>query len=164
MMKLRPCPFCGSDNLLREHADEIFYVVCDGCSGIGAEAETAEWADIKWNRREKAECIMNEEEFVYDHYSKITDELELELHVCKENAKQLIKRLLKHANEIDRLNRDRRWVSIEERLPDERTEVLTVSKNGSIGVCWHVNGLWSTGGEITHWMPLPPLPTQEVQG
>ena len=65
---------------------------------------------------------------------------------------------------------ERRWISVNDRLPEQQTPVLTVTKIKLFGVNWHIKGLWSTGGGITHWMPLPPLPDhipdawKEVQG
>ena len=70
-----------------------------------------------------------------------------------------------------------KWISMEERLPDEWREVLTYSPIHSdeknphmIQLCWYIgNGKWRECqyGEIveipiTHWMPLPKAP-KEVQ-
>ena len=66
-----------------------------------------------------------------------------------------------------------KWISVEERLPDEWREVLTYSPIHSdeknphmIQLCWYIgNGKWRECqyGEImeipiTHWMPLPKAP------
>ena len=69
------------------------------------------------------------------------------------------------------------WISVEERLPDKESLLLTSSKVCIIGD-WYQND-WRTcrshwekvngklklvsgfgKGEITHWQPLPPLPEE----
>ena len=65
--------------------------------------------------------------------------------------------------ELERLRADRRWIPVEERLPEERTGVLVMSKTRLCAVRWHVAGFWEPmGGTITHWMPLPPVLPKEV--
>jgi hypothetical protein len=63
------------------------------------------------------------------------------------------------------------WVSVEERLPDDETEVLVMSE---VDNDYEVNqmdlydGKWRNvcGQEVdgwpTHWMPIPTLPESEV--
>lgn len=57
----------------------------------------------------------------------------------------------------------RRWISVEERLPDEKQRVLVRCKIVGTTAGWRLWGKWMTdmgdgGGEITHWMPLPEPP------
>jgi uncharacterized small protein (DUF1192 family) len=72
-------------------------------------------------------------------------------------------------NEIERLRAERRWVSVEERLPDTSDDVLILLTYESIygyiviGRCmdgrWH--GAYSgqlEDGEVRAWMPLPQPP------
>lgn len=69
------------------------------------------------------------------------------------------------------------WISIEDRLPRLLYDVLGITKNSSYFICWRMEDLSdnSTGDvlwgslenyndplEITHWMPLPHLPTESV--
>ncbi len=62
------------------------------------------------------------------------------------------------------------WVSVEDRMPDERVEVLitVITDNGVfVDIAWRENGGWNDplGGwsndDVTHWMLLPE-PPQEV--
>jgi hypothetical protein len=65
-----------------------------------------------------------------------------------------------------------KWISVEERLPEENTEVMMVlfgkvcigdylwsgsfeSQSGSV---WHAGD-----GQITHWMPLPDAPEEDAE-
>ena len=68
--------------------------------------------------------------------------------------------------EIERLRDERRWIPVEERLPEEGVHVLIAQKNGyqNVDLRRRDTKQWSTGAKITHWMPLPPLPSEEVQG
>ena len=50
------------------------------------------------------------------------------------------------------------WISVEEELPEPNIFVLTAWKNGMFQVCRIVNGKWTTGATITHWMPIPDVP------
>ena len=68
------------------------------------------------------------------------------------------------AAEIERLNEARRWIPVNERLPEVNTAVLTRWRDGVFSVEWRFpSGEWTTGAGVTHWMPLP-QPTKEVQG
>jgi hypothetical protein len=61
------------------------------------------------------------------------------------------------------------WVSVENRMPPPETDVLVRCIRGiseSFDVAGVFHGEWmscaterETKGDVTHWMPLPPLPT-----
>ncbi len=62
--KLKPCPFCGSENLDegRDTMDSTvhFHVYCLDCQGAGPEGDTSGIAEGNWNRRAAprlAQCI-----------------------------------------------------------------------------------------------------------
>ena len=56
------------------------------------------------------------------------------------------------------------WISVKDRLPKKRTEVLAVISLGIMVVAWY-DREWSYNGitlhNVTHWMPLPELPESE---
>jgi len=52
------------------------------------------------------------------------------------------------------------WISVEDELPNDGVDVLTVNKFNFQVVCFRFRGYWFSryGNEyndITHWMPLP---------
>ena len=66
--------------------------------------------------------------------------------------------------------RKQEWISVEERLPEDSTNVLAYSKRYEIGMYYYSKDdeWWDNDGyasakyyEITHWMPLPELPKGE---
>ena len=63
-----------------------------------------------------------------------------------------------------------RWISVEERLPEDYEDVVIIMRDGASSwyrVAYREYGGWSFGGgrrvndEVTHWMPLPELPKEE---
>ena len=65
-----------------------------------------------------------------------------------------------------------KWISVEERLPDPRTPVLTYGRKGAIGIGFTQPNSEKDGKVYfyarygdhlpTHWMPLPEPPKEEV--
>ena len=54
-LKLKPCPFCGSDDLGMNGGSE--YVFCRGCGAEGAwNDDNVEEAIAAWNRRAPCAC------------------------------------------------------------------------------------------------------------
>lgn len=54
------------------------------------------------------------------------------------------------------------WISVDERLPENETEVLTLVKYKwakkhyySLDAYSHIDGGWVRNEGVTHWMPLP---------
>jgi hypothetical protein len=67
------------------------------------------------------------------------------------------------AAELERLRDARRWIPVDERLPELGVDVLVLQRSGECEVAWRRghDGNWSAYsalGEITHWMPLPKPP------
>lgn len=61
------------------------------------------------------------------------------------------------------LSHERRWIPVDERLPELGVDVLVLQRSGECEVAWRRghDGNWSAYsalGEITHWMPLPEPP------
>ena len=65
-----------------------------------------------------------------------------------------------------------RWISVEERLPEDQRDILTVNGHGLIRIMglYHKHGdKWSWVhderikhyNDITHWMPMPELPKKD---
>lgn len=78
------------------------------------------------------------------------------------------------ATEIERMRSDRRWISVEERLPEE-DQCVMVWTGRSVQVAWREHQphyivpktIWTFGDDvdkgcppqgISHWMPLPEPP------
>ncbi|NHA25123.1 DUF551 domain-containing protein [Enterobacter roggenkampii] len=64
------------------------------------------------------------------------------------------------------------WVACSERMPDENAEkeVLACFKGGDISTLYYFEGRWDDAygivpirQDVTHWMPLPAAPQQEVK-
>jgi|APGre2960657404_1045060.scaffolds.fasta_scaffold68988_5 hypothetical protein len=58
------------------------------------------------------------------------------------------------------------WISVKERLPQAGDYVVVALENGLflVSLIRKDTGRWVTAADITHWMPLPPVPKEEVQG
>ncbi|HCB1888282.1 TPA: DUF551 domain-containing protein [Citrobacter amalonaticus] len=64
------------------------------------------------------------------------------------------------------------WVACSERMPEENAEqeVLACFKGGDISTLYYFEGRWDDAygivpirQDVTHWMPLPAAPQQEVK-
>ena len=71
--------------------------------------------------------------------------------------------LMKCLNEAPTLTPPNEWVSVEERLPEEKQRVIVRCERVGTSVGWILWGRWMTdigpdAGEVTHWMPLPAPP------
>ena len=57
------------------------------------------------------------------------------------------------------------WVSVDERLPEEKQRVIVRCERVGTSAGWILWGRWMTdvgpdAGEVTHWMPLPAPPAR----
>ena len=71
---------------------------------------------------------------------------------------------------IERLEAERQWISVEDRLPTEPTEYIVVIKGGASATTLLFDGSlwfeedqdgWRTYYAVTHWMPIPQPPKGE---
>ena len=58
------------------------------------------------------------------------------------------------------------WVSVEERLPEDKQRVIVRCERVRTSVGWILWGNWMTdigpgAGKVTHWMPLPKSPKED---
>lgn len=53
--ELKPCPFCGSDNLILENADPYEWVFCEVCESAGPARMGEGEAEKAWNTRTEPE-------------------------------------------------------------------------------------------------------------
>lgn len=58
------------------------------------------------------------------------------------------------------------WVSVEERLPEEKQRVIVRCERVGTSVGWILWGRWMTdigphAGDVTYWMPLPKSPKED---
>ena len=58
------------------------------------------------------------------------------------------------------------WVSVEERLPEDKQRVIVRCEHVGTSVGWILWGNWMTdigpgAGKVTHWMPLPAPPGKD---
>ena len=66
-------------------------------------------------------------------------------------------------NKAPTLTPPNEWVSVEERLPEEKQRVIVRCERVGTSVGWILWGNWMTdigpgAGKVTHWMPLPAPP------
>lgn len=63
------------------------------------------------------------------------------------------------------------WIPVTERLPDHYTDVIVFSRQGdstAVGLAYRMRNRWYcpydvyVGEYVTHWMPLPEPPKEEV--
>ena len=57
------------------------------------------------------------------------------------------------------------WVSVKDRLPEEKQRVIVRCEHVGTSVGWILWGRWMTdigphAGDVTHWMPLPKPPKE----
>ena len=64
------------------------------------------------------------------------------------------------------LTQPNEWVSVDERLPEEKQRVIVRCEHVGTSVGWILWGNWMTdigpgAGKVTHWMPLPKSPKED---
>lgn len=64
------------------------------------------------------------------------------------------------------------WISVEDRLPEDRADVILHPQRGKVAIGYYNKAIESwvqffagvkiSAGEVTHWMPLPEVPKEET--
>jgi len=76
-MKLLPCPFCGSANLMLAHGAAIY---CNDCGAKGPDAKRpfvpsfSEAKALRWNQREHAAALARERETALEDVERAIDD------------------------------------------------------------------------------------------
>lgn len=86
-------------------------------------------------------------------------------------AADLIERLIaenaKAEAERDELREKKRWISVTEKTPEYDMPQLALNADGDALIANYAYGEWfDTWGqdvEVTHWMPLPPVPKEDAK-
>ena len=81
-------------------------------------------------------------------------------------ALNLLKQVLYDIQHVPTLTPPNEWVSVEERLPEEKQRVIVRCERVGTSVGWILWGNWMTdigpgAGKVTHWMPLPKSPKED---
>lgn len=78
-------------------------------------------------------------------------------------ALNLLEQVLYDIQHVPTLTPPNEWVSVEERLPEEKQRVIVRCERVGTSVGWILWGNWMAdigpdAGKVTHWMPLPAPP------
>ena len=81
-------------------------------------------------------------------------------------ALNLLEQVLYDIQHVPTLTPPNEWVSVEERLPEEKQRVIVRCEHVGTSVGWILWGNWMTdigpgAGKVTHWMPLPAPPDKD---
>lgn len=88
------------------------------------------------------------------------------IYELRETIAELSERCREQEADIEELLKEREWISVKDRLPDEGENVLTYGARPFYDVFYvnrlidKKNGEWLYDG-VTHWMPLPEKPESE---
>ena len=78
-------------------------------------------------------------------------------------ASELLEQVLYDIQHMPTLTQLNEWVSVEDRLPEEKQRVIVRCERVGTSVGWILWGNWMAdigpdAGKVTHWMPLPAPP------
>lgn len=84
-------------------------------------------------------------------------------------ALNLLEQVLYDIQHMPTLTQPNEWVSVEERLPEEKQRVIVRCERVGTSVGWILWSNWMTdigpgAGKVTHWMPLPAPPDSQKKG
>ena len=79
-------------------------------------------------------------------------------------ASELLEQVLYDIQHFPTITPQNEWVSVEERLPPKKQNVLAYSPRSGIAEADYADGVWmqyrwsAVMDDVTHWMPLPAPP------
>ena len=85
------------------------------------------------------------------------------IYELRETIAELSEKCREQEADIEELLKEREWISVKDRLPEEDTWVLVYAKQGfymNLKVDYIYHGEWFNSLLVTHWMPLPEPPKE----
>lgn len=89
---------------------------------------------------------------------------------CHLVTAQIGEAFLSKVRSMPTLTSPNEWVSVEEKLPPPKQNVLAYSTRSGIAEADYADGVWmqyrwsAVMESVTHWMPLPEPPEKESEG
>ena len=79
----------------------------------------------------------------------------------------MVKEFEAKLEELAQVKAERSWISVKDRLPEDKQRVLVRCKTVGTTAGWRLWGEWMTdlgdgGSEVAYWMPLPEPPEEEM--
>ncbi|MCI7735182.1 MAG: DUF551 domain-containing protein [Dysosmobacter sp.] len=79
----------------------------------------------------------------------------------------MVKEFTEKMEELERVKAERSWISVKDRLPEDKQRVLVRCKTVGTTAGWRLWGEWMTdlgdgGSEVAYWMPLPEPPEEAL--
>lgn len=163
MSELKPCPFCGSEDVYNVYLpdpysrDQYAWVNCKTCNASGGQFVQRVCPDDKSFSRNEMEL----ESTKLWNTRPIEDELRARIAELEAESDQLTARLCQE-------RQDDKWIPVSERLPEANKCVLIYDAGGNMTVDILVKSggvetyFWLPKYRILFWMPLPEPPVNQL--
>ncbi|HCM9564794.1 TPA: DUF551 domain-containing protein [Enterobacter hormaechei subsp. steigerwaltii] len=175
---LLPCPCCGGRAEFDYDDDNLNWISCNVC---GISTDTAYHTDVDardrlrnvWNLRtamlQGAEPVTTANKLSFEQWlSQQTGTIDVECGCVMTEVFFHWLRVAYEAGNSPALQDG--WVACSERMPEQFVEVLVCTEDGSRYVAalnqsmnWDDGDFFDDIQYVTHWMPLPAAPQQEVK-